>query len=57
MAKTKLGPSTFLYPKPTLLVGAMVNGKPNFMTASWSGIEGIEVDLKGCHCEQSEAIP
>ena len=38
MSKTKLGPSTFLYPKPTLLVGAMVNGKPNFMTASWSGI-------------------
>ena len=38
MTKTKLGPSTFLYPKPTLLVGAMVNGKPNFMTASWSGI-------------------
>ncbi len=36
--KIKLGPSTFLYPKPTLLVGAMVNGKPNFMTASWSGI-------------------
>lgn len=38
MNKTKLGPSTFLYPKPTLLVGATVNGKPNFMTAAWSGI-------------------
>ena len=38
MTKTKLGPSTFLYPKPTLLVGTIVNGKPNFMTASWSGI-------------------
>lgn len=27
MSKTKLGPSTFLFPKPTVLVGAIVNGK------------------------------
>ena len=38
MTKTKLGPSTILFPYPTVLVGAMVNGKPNFMTASWVGI-------------------
>jgi len=36
--KTKLGPSTIMFPYPTVLVGAMVNGKPNFMTASWVGI-------------------
>ncbi len=38
MSKTKLGPSTIMFPYPTVLVGAMVNGKPNFMTASWVGI-------------------
>jgi flavin reductase (DIM6/NTAB) family NADH-FMN oxidoreductase RutF len=29
---------TLLYPKPTLLVGANVSGKPNFMTVAWGGI-------------------
>ncbi|MFC1785043.1 flavin reductase family protein [Candidatus Neomarinimicrobiota bacterium] len=38
MTKAKLGPSTIMFPYPTVLVGAMVNGKPNFMTASWVGI-------------------
>lgn len=38
MQKTKLGPSTIMFPYPTVLVGAIVNGKPNFMTASWVGI-------------------
>lgn len=38
MNKTKLGPSTIMFPYPTVLVGAIVNGKPNFMTASWVGI-------------------
>lgn len=38
MNKKQLGPTTNMFPKPTVLVGAMVNGKPNFMTASWTGI-------------------
>ena len=38
MEKIKFGPSTHLYPKPAVLVGALVNEKPNFMTASWCGI-------------------
>ena len=38
MTKTKLGPNTIMFPYPTVLVGATVNGKPNFMTASWVGI-------------------
>ena len=38
MKKTTIGPMTLLYPKPTLLIGANVNGKPNFMTAAWAGI-------------------
>lgn len=29
---------TLLYPKPALLVGANVDGKPNFLTVAWAGI-------------------
>ena len=36
--KKTLGAQTLLYPKPALLVGANVDGKPNFMTAAWGGI-------------------
>ena len=38
MPKTTIGPSTHLHPKPAALIGAMVEGKANFMTASWCGI-------------------
>jgi flavin reductase (DIM6/NTAB) family NADH-FMN oxidoreductase RutF len=38
MKKTTIGPTTLLYPKPALLIGANVNGKPNFMTVAWAGI-------------------
>lgn len=38
MRKVKLGAQTLLYPMPAVLVGALVNGKPNFMTAAWCGI-------------------
>jgi flavin reductase (DIM6/NTAB) family NADH-FMN oxidoreductase RutF len=38
MKKVKLGPQTLLYPMPAVLVGALVNEKPNFMTAAWCGI-------------------
>lgn len=38
MNKVTLGPQTILYPMPALLIGANVDGKPNFMTAAWSGI-------------------
>lgn len=40
MGKILLGPGTLLYPQPALLVGANVNGKPNFLTVAWSGIAG-----------------
>ena len=38
MEKKKLGPKTLLYPMPAVLVGAMVDGKANFMTAAWCSI-------------------
>lgn len=38
MKKVRLGPQTLLYPMPAVLVGALVDAKPNFMTAAWCGI-------------------
>jgi flavin reductase (DIM6/NTAB) family NADH-FMN oxidoreductase RutF len=38
MKKIKLGAQTLLYPMPAVLVGALVHGKPSFMTAAWCGI-------------------
>lgn len=45
MKKIPLGPMTLLYPKPALLIGANVNGKPNFMTAAWAGIANLTPPL------------
>ena len=38
MSKKKMGAQTWLFPAPVLLVGALVSGKPNFMTVAWGGI-------------------
>jgi flavin reductase (DIM6/NTAB) family NADH-FMN oxidoreductase RutF len=38
MEKVKIGPQTHVYPMPAFLIGATVEGRPNFMTAAWSGI-------------------
>ena len=42
MAKILMGPTTRIYPLPALLVGANVDGKPNFMTVAWGGIANAE---------------
>ena len=51
MKKQKLGPTTLLFPMPALLVGTVVDGKVNFMTAAWCGIanhkpEAISVAIR-----------
>jgi flavin reductase (DIM6/NTAB) family NADH-FMN oxidoreductase RutF len=38
MAKVLMGPQTWLYPMPALLVGSNVAGRANFMTVAWGGI-------------------
>jgi flavin reductase (DIM6/NTAB) family NADH-FMN oxidoreductase RutF len=38
MKKITLGPMPYMSVMPTLLVGANVNGKPNYMTAAWSTV-------------------
>ena len=42
MAKVQMGPGTCIYPMPTLLVGANVDGRPNFMTVAWGNIANAE---------------
>lgn len=38
MSKVLLGPATLVLPTPAFLIGASVDGKPNFMAAAWSGV-------------------
>ena len=40
MNKILMGPQTLIFPMPTLLVGANVDAKPNFMAVAWGGIAG-----------------
>jgi flavin reductase (DIM6/NTAB) family NADH-FMN oxidoreductase RutF len=42
MGKILMGPQTLIYPAPAVLVGANVDGKPNFMTVAWCGIANGE---------------
>ncbi len=38
MEKKELGARTFLYPMPTVLVGASVAGRPNYLAVAYIGI-------------------
>jgi flavin reductase (DIM6/NTAB) family NADH-FMN oxidoreductase RutF len=38
MKKVLMGPTTLVLPTPAFLIGADVDGKPNFMAVAWSGI-------------------
>jgi len=38
MEKITLGPMPYMSVMPTVLVGAQVNGKPNYMTAAWATV-------------------
>ncbi len=42
MTKVTKGPQTSLYPLPVLLIGTMVDGKPNFMASAWGSIAEAE---------------
>lgn len=39
--KKAIGARNFLYPMPTILVGAYVNGKPNYLTVAFCGIAQV----------------
>ena len=38
MEKIQIGNKSYLYPNPIVLVGANVNGKPNYLNVSYCGI-------------------
>jgi flavin reductase (DIM6/NTAB) family NADH-FMN oxidoreductase RutF len=38
MSKKKLGPQPMIWPHPTVLVGANVDGKPDFAAVAWTGV-------------------
>jgi flavin reductase (DIM6/NTAB) family NADH-FMN oxidoreductase RutF len=42
MKKVQLNPQTLTCIAPTVLVGTMVDGKPNFMTVAWCGVVNSE---------------
>ena len=40
MNKQRFGPQPWLFPNPTVLVGTLINGKPNIAAYAWCGISG-----------------
>jgi flavin reductase (DIM6/NTAB) family NADH-FMN oxidoreductase RutF len=42
MDKVQIGPRPLMYPMPTVLVGADVKGKPNYMAVAWAGVACME---------------
>jgi flavin reductase (DIM6/NTAB) family NADH-FMN oxidoreductase RutF len=38
MGKKKLGPQPMIWPHPTVLVGANIDGKPDFAAVAWTGV-------------------
>ena len=50
--KVELGPKNCLYPMPTVLVGALVNGKPNYLAVAHVGImdpDAVSLGLNKVH--------
>jgi len=48
MAKIELRPGPFVVPMPAVLVGALVDGKANFMTAAFVGIVNYQPPIIAC---------
>lgn len=48
MSKIRLAPGPFVLPMPTALVGAVVEGKANFMTAAFVGIVNFKPTVVAC---------
>ena len=48
MAKQILKPGPYVVPMPIVLVGALADGKPNFMTAAFCGIASFQPPAFAC---------
>jgi flavin reductase (DIM6/NTAB) family NADH-FMN oxidoreductase RutF len=42
MNKRQFGPQPWIFPNPTVLIGTVFDGKPNFAPFAWCGISGSE---------------
>ena len=47
MAKITLRPDRYMYPRPTLLVGANIDGKANFLAVGGGGVVGADPPMLG----------
>jgi flavin reductase (DIM6/NTAB) family NADH-FMN oxidoreductase RutF len=52
MSKKTIGNQTFLYPYPVTILGAKVNGKPNFMTLAFIGIVNAKPGMIALGCNK-----
>jgi flavin reductase (DIM6/NTAB) family NADH-FMN oxidoreductase RutF len=52
MSKKNLGDKSCLYPYPITILGAMVNGKPNFMTLAFIGIVNANPGMVAFGCNK-----
>ncbi len=48
MTKVRLDPGPYVVPMPTVLVGARVEGRPNFMPAAFVGIANYKPAIVAC---------
>ena len=48
MTKKRIDPGPFILPMPVVLVGAMVEGRANFMTAAFVGIVNFQPPIVAC---------
>jgi len=48
MTKVKIDPGPFVVPMPTVLVGAEVDGQPNFMPAAFVGVVNFSPPTVAC---------
>jgi flavin reductase (DIM6/NTAB) family NADH-FMN oxidoreductase RutF len=48
VAKRTIKPGPYIVPMPTVLVGSLVEGRPNFMTAAFCGIANYQPAVIGC---------
>lgn len=53
MSKNKIRPGVYLYPMPVSIIGANVDGKPNFMALAWINAVGYKPSLFAISSEET----
>ena len=55
--KVSLGTNVSLYPMPVTLVGALVGGKPNYMTVAWASRVNLNPPIMAVAVGKIQAHP